>query len=59
MYTKTKDMIVPCCAVNTDQFVNIGGNNIELVNTFIYLGSCITDDSIELLEHQRRLTLAN
>jgi len=52
-------MTVSCSEVNTDQFVNIGGNNIELVNTFIYLGSYITDDSNELLEHQRRLILAN
>jgi hypothetical protein len=54
-----KAMFVSCFEVNRDQFVNIGVNDTELVNTFVYLGSCIARDSNELLEHQRRITLAN
>jgi hypothetical protein len=53
-----KAIIMSCSEVSTDQFVSIGGNNIELVNTFAYFGSSVTDDSNELLEHQRRLILA-
>jgi hypothetical protein len=34
--------------VNTDQCLNIGGHNIELINSFVYLGSCITDGNNEL-----------
>ena len=52
-------MFMCCFEVNRDQFVNISGNNTELVNTFVYLGFCFARDSHELLEHQRRITLAN
>jgi hypothetical protein len=52
-------MIMSHSKVNTDQCLNTGGHNTELVKSFVYLGSCITDDKHELSESQRRLILAN
>jgi hypothetical protein len=43
--SNTWTMIMSCSKVNTDQCLNIGGHNIELVNNFVYLGSPITDDN--------------
>jgi hypothetical protein len=57
--SKTKTMIMSHSKVNTDQCLNIGGHNIELVNSFVCLGSCIMDNNNELSEIQRRLILAN
>jgi hypothetical protein len=57
--SKIKVMIMSCSKVNADQCLNVGGHSIELVNSFVYLGSCITDDNNELSEIQRRLILAN
>jgi hypothetical protein len=37
----------------------IGDHSIEVVDNFVYLGSCITDDNNEYKEIQRRLMLAN
>jgi hypothetical protein len=34
--------------VNTDKCLNIDGHNVELVKGFVYLGSCVRDDSNEL-----------
>jgi hypothetical protein len=45
--------------INTDQYLDIDGHNMELVNSFVYLGSCCMDGNNELPEIQRRLILAN
>ena len=50
-------MIMSGSKVNTDQCVNIGEYNIELVNSFVYLESSIMYDDNELSEIQRRLRL--
>jgi hypothetical protein len=55
--SKTKAMIMSDSKVNIDQCVNIGRHNSELVNIFVYLGSCIMDDINELSEIQRRLII--
>jgi hypothetical protein len=34
-------------------------HNIQVVDSFVYLGSCITKDNDEYVEIQRRLKLAN
>jgi hypothetical protein len=52
-------MVMSHSEVNTDQGLNIGGKNTELVNSFVYLGSCIVDDKSELSHFQRRLIIAN
>jgi len=57
--SKTEAMIMPCSKINTDQCLNIVGHNIELVNSYVYLGSRIMDDNNKLPEVQRRLILAN
>ena len=57
--SKTKAMIMFQSKVNTDQCSNTGGHNTELVNSFVYLGSCIKDNYNKLSEIQRRLILAN
>jgi hypothetical protein len=57
--SKTKAKIMSHSKVNTDQCLNIGGHNIELVNSFVYEGSCITDNNNELSENQKRLILAS
>jgi sorting nexin-29 len=44
---------------NSEQQVNIGENKIDIVSSFNYLGSCITEDNNEFAEIQRRLKLAN
>jgi hypothetical protein len=36
-----------------------GDQNIEVVDSFVYLGSCIARDNDENIEIQRRLKLAN
>jgi hypothetical protein len=41
------------------QQLRIGDHNIEVVDSFVYLGSCITRDNDEYTEIQRRLKLAN
>jgi hypothetical protein len=35
--SKTKTIIMSHTKVNTDQWFSIGGHNIELVNSFVYL----------------------
>jgi hypothetical protein len=57
--SKTKAMVMSRSKVNTDQCLNIVEHNIELVNSFVYLGSCISDDNNELSEIQRSIILAN
>jgi ribosomal protein S21 len=42
-----------------DQQLVIGDHSIEVVDSFVYLGSCITDDNNEHKEIQRRLMLDN
>jgi hypothetical protein len=41
------------------QQLRIGYHNIQVVDSFVYLGSCITKDNDEYIEIQRRLQLAN
>jgi hypothetical protein len=57
--SKTQAMILTCSRTNTDQQLRIGDHNINMVNNFIYLGSCITEDNNGQVEIQRRLKLAN
>jgi hypothetical protein len=45
--------------VNTDQQLHAGEHSIKIVDSFHYLGSCITNDNNEAAEIQRRLKLAN
>lgn len=45
--------------INTDQCLDTGGHNMELVNSFVHLGFCFMDGNNELSEIQRRLILAN
>jgi hypothetical protein len=42
-----------------DQQLVIGDHSIEVVDSFVYLGLCITDENNEYKEIQRRLMLAN
>jgi hypothetical protein len=42
---------------NTDQELHAGEHNINIVDSFHYLGSCITNDNNEAAEIQRRLKL--
>jgi hypothetical protein len=44
---------------NTDQQLHAGEHSIKIVDSFHYLGSCITNDNNEVEEIQRRLKLAN
>jgi hypothetical protein len=41
------------------QQLRIGYHNIQVVDSFVYLGSCITKDIDEYIEIQRQLQLAN
>jgi hypothetical protein len=56
--SKTKRIIMSPYKFNTDQCLHIGEHNTEFLNSFVYLGSCITYDN-ELSEIRRRLLLAN
>jgi hypothetical protein len=42
-----------------DQQLVIGDHSTEVVDSFVYLGSCITNDNNEHKEIRRRLILAN
>jgi hypothetical protein len=57
--SKTQAMILTRSRTNTDQQLRISDHNINMVNNFIYLGSCITEDNNEQVEIQRTLKLAN
>jgi hypothetical protein len=57
--SKTKAMILTPSRTNIDQQLRIGDHNISMVNNFIYLEPCITEDNNEQVEIQRRLKLAN
>jgi hypothetical protein len=57
--SKTQAMILTRSRTNIDQQLRTGDHNINMVNKFIYLGSCITEDNNEQLEIQRRLKPAN
>jgi hypothetical protein len=56
---KTEAMILTRSITNINQQLRIGDHNIIMVNNFIYLGSCITEDNNEQVEIQRTLKLAN
>jgi hypothetical protein len=45
-------------SMETEQ-LRIDDHNIQVVDSFVYLGSCITKDNGEYIETQRRLKLAN
>jgi hypothetical protein len=55
---KTKAVLQTCTQRGTEQ-LRIGDHNIEMVDSFVYLGSCITRDNDEYIEIQRWLKLAN
>jgi hypothetical protein len=57
--SKSKEMIMSCSKVNTGHCLNIGGHNFELVNSSVYILSCITHDDNAVSETQRRLIQAN
>jgi hypothetical protein len=56
---KTKAVFQTGIQNRVDQQLVIGDNSIEVVDSFVYLGSCITVDNNEYMEIQGRLMLAN
>jgi hypothetical protein len=56
---KIKAVLLTCTQSGGTQQLRVGDHNIEVVNRFVYLGSCITRDNDEYIEIQRRLKLAN
>jgi hypothetical protein len=56
---KTKAIFQTDIQNRVDQQLVIGDHSIEVVDRFVYLGSCITDDNNEYKEIQRMLMLAN
>jgi hypothetical protein len=47
------------CKANTDQQLHAGEHSINIVDSFHYLRSCITNDNNDAAKIQRRLKLAN
>jgi hypothetical protein len=56
---KTKAVLQTCTQSGGTQQLTIGDHNIEVVDSFVYLGSYITRANNECTEIQRRLKLAN
>jgi hypothetical protein len=56
---KTKAVLQTCTQSGGTQQLRIGDHNIEVVDSFVYLGSCIITDNDEYIEIERRLKLAN
>jgi hypothetical protein len=56
---KTKIMALSSCDTHIGQEVKIGGDMIEVVDEFVYLGTCITKHRGELVDIRRRIGLAN
>jgi hypothetical protein len=56
---KTKAVLQMHTQSGETQQLQIGDHNIQVVDSFVYLGSCITKDNDEYNEIQRRLKLAN
>jgi hypothetical protein len=54
IYTRSK-----ASKASTNQQLHAGEHSIKIVDSFHYLGSCITNDNNEAAEIQRRLKLAN
>jgi len=56
---KTKIMAHSSCDTHIGQEVRIGGDMIEVVDEFVYLGTCITKHRGGLIDIRRRIGLAN
>jgi hypothetical protein len=56
---KTKAVLQMHTQSGETQQLRNGDHNIQVVDSFVYLGSCITKDNDEYNEIQRRLKLAN
>jgi hypothetical protein len=56
---KTKTVLQTRTQSGETQQLRIDDQNIQAVDSFVYLGSCITKDNDEYIEIQRRLKLAN
>jgi hypothetical protein len=56
---KTKIMAHSSCDTHIGQEVKIGGDTIEVVDEFVYLGTCITKHRGELVVIRRRIGLAS
>jgi hypothetical protein len=56
---KTKIMAHSSCDTHIGQEVKIGGDTIEVLDEFVYLGTCITKHIGELVDIRRRIGLAN
>ena len=54
---KTQVMITTGRKIRKPKHVEIGKENIEIVNQFKYLGSWITEDNEEMIEVRKRYTL--
>jgi hypothetical protein len=57
--SKTKAIFQTGIQNRVDQQLVIGDHRIEVVDSLVYLRSCITDDNNEYKDIQRRLMLAN
>jgi hypothetical protein len=49
---KTKAILQTCTQTGGTQQLKIGDHSIEVVDSFVYLGSCITRDNDEYIEIQ-------
>ena len=58
MFLNVKKTKVMICGGNVDQQVKAGGEDIEVVNTFNFLGSLIVDEGGSSQEIKRRLAMA-
>ena len=56
---KTIIMAHSSCDTHIGQEVKIGGDTIEVVDEFVYLGTCITIHRGKLVDIRRRIRLAN
>jgi hypothetical protein len=56
---KTKAVLQTRTQSRETEQLRIGDHNIQVVDSFVHLGSCITKDNDEYIEIQRRLKLAN
>jgi transposase-like protein len=56
---KTKAVLQTRTQSRETEQLRISDHNIQVVDSFVYLDSCITKDNDEYIEIQRRLKLAN
>jgi hypothetical protein len=57
--SKTKAVLQTRAQSRETEQLRIDDHNIQVVDSFVYLGSCITKDNDQYIEIQRRLKLAN